>query len=83
MITSEYSWIYVTVDTFNYTRMQCILECVEYQVYEFVFADGYESRWVDSEAKGAEQGKFDHTAGKFYNDPEADKGKILFYLSAV
>lgn len=38
------------------------------------FDAGWESRWVESTSKGAEQGKFAWTAGKFYNDAEKDKG---------
>lgn len=38
------------------------------------FDAGWESRWVESTSKGAEQGKFLWTAGKFYNDAEKDKG---------
>jgi len=38
------------------------------------FSDGWDSRWVNSEHKGAEQGVFKWTAGKFYGDAEKDKG---------
>ena len=38
------------------------------------FGDGWEDRWVDSTSKGGEQGKFKHSAGKFYGDAEKDKG---------
>lgn len=38
------------------------------------FPEGWEDRWVSSTKKGAEQGKFKWTAGKFYGDAEADKG---------
>jgi len=40
------------------------------------FDDGeaWESRWVQSTHKGAEAGKFELTAGKFYGDAEKDKG---------
>ncbi|XP_067678618.1 calreticulin-like [Haliotis asinina] len=38
------------------------------------FDDGWRNRWVDSTAKGAEQGKFELSAGKFYGDAEKDKG---------
>ncbi|EDO48109.1 predicted protein, partial [Nematostella vectensis] len=34
----------------------------------------WEDRWVSSTSKGAQQGKFKWTAGKFYGDAEADKG---------
>jgi calreticulin len=38
------------------------------------FGSGWDSRWVESTFKGAEQGKFRWTAGAFYGDAEADKG---------
>jgi len=38
------------------------------------FDAGWEDRWVESTAKGAEQGKWKHSAGKFYADEEKDKG---------
>lgn len=40
------------------------------------FSGDWESRWVNSKNKESEgsQGRFDVTAGKFYNDAEADKG---------
>ncbi|XP_063890315.1 calreticulin isoform X2 [Helicoverpa armigera] len=36
--------------------------------------DSWESNWVYSEHPGKEFGKFKLTAGKFYNNPEEDKG---------
>ncbi|XP_013397065.1 calreticulin-like [Lingula anatina] len=42
--------------------------------FEERFGDGWEKRWVESTHKGAEQGKFVHSAGKFYGDAELDKG---------
>ncbi|XP_050690804.1 calreticulin-like [Eriocheir sinensis] len=36
--------------------------------------DGWTSRWVQSEHKGKEFGKFKLTPGKFYGDSEKDKG---------
>ena len=39
-----------------------------------VFAEGWESRWVESTHKGAEQGKFIWSSGKFFGDAEKDKG---------
>ncbi|CAF0994322.1 unnamed protein product, partial [Didymodactylos carnosus] len=36
--------------------------------------DKWTNRWVESTAKGKEQGKFKLTAGKFYGDKEKDKG---------
>lgn len=38
-------------------------------------SEGWEDRWVESTAKGSEQGAFKWSAGKFYNDAEKDKGK--------
>ncbi|KJE97051.1 calreticulin [Capsaspora owczarzaki ATCC 30864] len=39
------------------------------------FSDaGWEGRWVLSKAKGAEQGAWKWTAGKFFNDEEVQKG---------
>ncbi|CAG2257792.1 CALR [Mytilus edulis] len=35
---------------------------------------GWTDRWVESTAKGADQGKFEWTAGKFYGDEDLDKG---------
>lgn len=39
--------------------------------------EGWEDRWVKSSFKEAEgtAGKWEVSAGKFYNDPEEDKGK--------
>ncbi|KPJ01595.1 Calreticulin [Papilio xuthus] len=43
--------------------------------FEEKFPDeSWESNWVYSEHPGKEFGKFKLTAGKFYNDPEEDKG---------
>ncbi|CAF0961320.1 unnamed protein product, partial [Didymodactylos carnosus] len=36
--------------------------------------DKWTKRWVESTAKGEQQGKFKLTAGKFYGDKEKDKG---------
>jgi len=36
--------------------------------------DNWEDNWVYSKAEGKEFGKFELTAGKFYNDAENDKG---------
>ncbi|KAJ8040006.1 Calreticulin [Holothuria leucospilota] len=43
-------------------------------IFEEQFGEGWEDRWVESTAKGSEQGKFKWSAGKFYNDEEKDKG---------
>jgi calreticulin len=44
--------------------------------FQETFNDGWEKRWVKSTSKEAEgsQGKWEVSAGKFYNDAEADKG---------
>ena len=42
----------------------------------YYFADDWASKWVQSTHKGAEAGKFEWTAGKFYGD--ADKDKVFF-----
>lgn len=39
--------------------------------------DSWESKWTYSEFPGKEFGKFELTAGKFFNDEEADKGKYV------
>ncbi|KAK7501480.1 hypothetical protein BaRGS_00007284 [Batillaria attramentaria] len=51
--------------------------CCEPTVYfkeEFDDGDGWKKRWVESTHKGAEQGKLEISAGKFYGDAEKDKG---------
>jgi calreticulin len=42
--------------------------------YSETFDGDWESRWVPSTYKGADAGKFDVSAGKFYGDAQADKG---------
>ncbi|XP_062570857.1 calreticulin-like [Saccostrea cucullata] len=37
-------------------------------------SESWKDRWTESTFKGADQGKFVWTAGKFYGDPEKDKG---------
>ena len=44
----------------------------------YYFADDWASKWVQSTHKGAEAGKFEWTAGKFYGD--ADKDKVFFLV---
>lgn len=34
----------------------------------------WEKRWISSTKKGSDAGKFVLSAGKFYNDPDLDKG---------
>jgi len=38
------------------------------------FTDGITDKWIQSTHKGAEAGKFEWTAGKFYGDADKDKG---------
>lgn len=42
--------------------------------FEETFDDSYTERWVDSKNKGAEAGAWLHSAGKFFRDPDQDKG---------
>merc|ERR1719320_869085 len=42
--------------------------------FEEKFGAGWEDRWVQSTHKGADAGKFVHSAGKFYGDAELDQG---------
>jgi len=41
---------------------------------EEFLTESYKGQWIESTFKGADQGKFSWTAGKFYNDAEKDKG---------
>eukprot|EP00123_Amoebidium_parasiticum_P006624 comp17537_c0_seq1/m.17096 comp17537_c0_seq1/g.17096 ORF comp17537_c0_seq1/g.17096 comp17537_c0_seq1/m.17096 type:complete len:376 (-) comp17537_c0_seq1:417-1544(-) len=43
-------------------------------LFQETFDDSYKSRWVSSTFKGAEQGEWKLSAGKFYADAEKDKG---------
>ncbi|XP_045446075.1 calreticulin [Melitaea cinxia] len=51
----------------------CSVNCDVYFDEKFP-DDSWESNWIYSEHPGKEFGKFKLTAGKFYNDPEEDKG---------
>lgn len=51
--------------------LRCISLCL------FWSTDTWEDRWISSTHKGAEQGKFKHSAGKFYGDAEKDKGEQM------
>lgn len=42
--------------------------------FEEEFNDGWENRWVMSKFKGAEAGEVEVSTGKYFNDPEHDKG---------
>ncbi len=47
-----------------------------------VVADGWEDRWVKSEFKSSDEGKWETSAGKFYGD-EKNKGQSLLLLVAA
>jgi calreticulin len=42
--------------------------------FKETFDDSYTKRWVVSDWKSGEQGKFGHTAGDWYGDAKEDKG---------
>lgn len=42
--------------------------------------DSWEKEWVYSEHTGKEFGKFVLSHGKFWNDPENDKGELKFSI---
>lgn len=52
------------------------IENKSYWVFSPV-TDNWSDRWVDSTKKGADQGKFEWTAGKFYGDADLDKGSFF------
>jgi len=54
----------------------CIAICSAEIYFQEEFNDGWENRWVKSQNKVAEgtAGEFGISAGKYFNDPEADKG---------
>lgn len=57
---------------------QCLFDVFEFSFFSSVFhptldAD-WEKRWIASTNKGSQAGKFRWSAGKYYNDPELDKG---------
>lgn len=43
-------------------------------LFFFFYAGNWEDNWIYSKAEGKEFGKFELTAGKFFNDAENDKG---------
>ncbi|PAA50093.1 hypothetical protein BOX15_Mlig013267g2 [Macrostomum lignano] len=47
--------------------------CEVYFKEEFL-DESWRDRWVESTYKGADQGKWDWSAGKFYNDAQKDRG---------
>uniref|UniRef100_V9KA51 Calreticulin n=1 Tax=Callorhinchus milii TaxID=7868 RepID=V9KA51_CALMI len=61
--------------------------CTVYFTEQFGDGDAWESRWVESKHK-SDYGQFKLTAGKFYGDPEKDKGlqtsqDAKFYASSA
>lgn len=52
------------------------MQCTNSDIFIFLDAD-WEKRWISSTKKGSDAGKFVLSAGKFYNDPELDKGTQL------
>ena len=52
-------------------------------MFIFCVTEGWNDRWVESKHKGDEAGKWEHTAGEFYNDAEADKGRLQTISVAI
>lgn len=48
-------------------------------IFPLIFTGNWEDNWVYSKAEGKEFGKFELTAGKFYNDAENDKGMQRYF----
>lgn len=48
-----------------------------------MFTGNWEDNWIYSKAEGKEFGKFELTAGKFYNDAENDKGMYISLLLKI
>lgn len=51
--------------------------------FPLIFTGNWEDNWVYSKAEGKEFGKFELTAGKFYNDAENDKGMHRSFYSII
>lgn len=58
---------------FGLVLLSAVVFGTTYYKEEFSDAD-WRSRWIDSTYKGADQGTFEVSAGKFYGDAERDKG---------
>eukprot|EP00730_Choanoeca_flexa_P003983 TRINITY_DN11556_c0_g2_i1.p1 TRINITY_DN11556_c0_g2~~TRINITY_DN11556_c0_g2_i1.p1 ORF type:complete len:387 (+),score=156.35 TRINITY_DN11556_c0_g2_i1:49-1209(+) len=57
-----------------YLALAAFVACASATVFfEEKFGEGWEDRWVQSEAK-SDYGEFKVSAGKYYNDAEEDKG---------
>lgn len=50
---------------------------MKFRINLLIFTGNWEDNWIYSKAEGKEFGKFELTAGKFYNDAENDKGKFM------
>ena len=48
--------------------------------FHIILLDSWEKNWIYSEHPGQEFGKFILSHGKFWNDPDNDKGNNFFYL---
>lgn len=51
-----------------------IFNLINFSSISSVLTGNWEDNWIYSKAEGKEFGKFELTAGKFYNDAENDKG---------
>lgn len=61
----------------NAEKLTCFFGIETYALFSRLFSDKWEENWVYSKHSGKEFGKFVRTAGKIFNDEEADKGKCL------
>lgn len=55
----------------------CLLKSIEATIYfkeSFPSEEDFNKRWIYSKHEGKEYGKFDLTAGKFYDDKQRDQG---------
>lgn len=56
----------------------CNIQCTtSHLLTNFLLDADWGKRWISSTKKGSDAGKFVLSAGKFYNDPEQDKGTKL------
>jgi len=81
VITPHLHQNYIFYKTMKFTLVLavligCIAFCSAKIYFQETFDEGWEKRWVKSTNKEAEgtQGKWGWTAGKYYNDAEADRG---------
>lgn len=55
------------------------VRCLTFQTFLpilLLLDQDWESKWVASTSKGSQAGKFKWSAGKFYGDPDKDKGIV-------